>query len=135
MKLRYFLFPAILGLAAACGGPSYDIRGTDQAIGADADLSVNDGDHGNREVKLTVEHLPPATRVSNDTRARYVVWFVEPNGEPHKAGFLEYDDGSRKGRLQTVTTLDRFRVVVSSETDARGESPQGPVVLRQEVGG
>lgn len=134
MTLRITTTAAILWLAAACGGPSYDIRGTDQAIGADAELAVDEREHGNREVSLSVEHLPPATRVSNDRAARYVVWFVEPNGDPHKAGFLEYDDGSRKGKLETVTTLDRFRVVVTSETDREADSPQGPVVLRQQVG-
>lgn len=127
------LFPALAATLMACGGADYTVQGTEDAIGVDGKVSVAEDDHGNADVSIVLEHLPPPGRIANDESARYVVWFIEPDGEPHKAGYLEYTEGDRTGKLDALTTLSRFRLLVTTESGPQSESPQGTVVARQDI--
>lgn len=129
---------AMLALSAgalACGGGGYEVQGTDQAIGADGRVEVESTDHGNRMVDVKLEHLPPPARLAGGSQsAHYVVWLV-PSGDQsaEKAGYLDYDPDSRKGRLATPTTLDDFRVLVTVEKNRRTSAPTGTVIIDHQV--
>ncbi len=123
----------LTGLSAGCGGPNkYLVRGATIATGADANITVNDFEDGNSEVEIEVANLPPANRVESDATV-FIVWFKPEDGQPAKAGQLEYDEDDRTGTMHATSANRQFTVIITAEEEADASSPSEHVVFRQEV--
>lgn len=127
--LKLSLFALLL---TGCGGPSeYIITGTERAVGTDGMATV-EMIEGNRMVTVELEHLPPASRVSESATV-YIVWIKPQGGTPSMAGRLEYDDDERTGTMRATTPHANFQLLITAETDATVTSPSDIVVARQQV--
>jgi hypothetical protein len=119
----------------ACGGPDeYALVGTERAAGTDGLLVVEEIEGGNRMLNLTLEHLPPPSRLGQGMTA-YIVWLKPANGQPQMASRLAYDEDERTGTATATTPGARFEVLVTAERNANATSPSDVVVARQRVGG
>ena len=83
-------------------------------------------------VTVEMEHLPPASRIS-ESATLYVVWIKPQGGTPSMAGRLEYDDDERSGTMRATTPHTEFELLITAETDATATSPSDIVVARQRV--
>lgn len=127
--LKLSLFGLLL---VGCGGPSeYIITGTERAAGTDGLVTVETIE-GNRMVTVEMEHLPPASRIS-ETGTLYIVWIKPQGGTPSMAGRLEYDDDERTGTMRATTPHTNFQLMITVEADATASSPSDIVVARQQV--
>ncbi len=127
--LKLALFALLL---VGCGGPSeYIVTGTERAAGTDGLVTVETIE-GNRMVTVEMEHLPPASRIS-ESATLYVVWIKPQGGTPSMAGRLEYDDDERSGTMRATTPHTEFELLITAETDATATSPSDIVVARQRV--
>lgn len=127
--LKLSLFALLL---SGCGGPSeYIITGTERSAGTDGLVTV-EVIEGNRMVTVVMEHLPPASRVS-ETATLYVVWIKPQGGTPSMAGRLEYDDDERTGTMRATTPHTNFELLITAENDATVAAPSDIVVARQRV--
>jgi len=120
-----------LAIAGCGGGTSYAAMGRGGALSADARIDVVPTG-GNRQVIVSVQHLVPPERLGPDF-STYNVWIVPPGGRPVPAGQLNYDRGSRSGRLTTITPFDEFRVLVTAEAGMPRGYPSQAVVISQDV--
>ena len=114
---------------AACGPSTQQARGTERAAGADANVTIENIEGGNRMVVLVVDHLPPPERVAAG-HTRYVMWFSKAGQTSVMASTLEYDPGSRRGRARATTPLTGFEIVVTAERAAASATPSEHVVVR-----
>ncbi len=132
--LRISTVSLVLALAiAGCGGGrSYAATGQGPALSADARIDVVPLNAGNRQVRVSVQHLLPPQRLRSEYTG-YSVWIVPPGGNPIPVGTLEYDAGSRRGQLVTVTPFEDFRVLVTAEPRMTAGYPSGEVVVMQDV--
>lgn len=121
----------VLAIAGCGGGTSYAVMGRGPALSADARIDVAEVG-ANRQVMVSVEHLLPPERLGTDFTS-YAVWIVPPGGAPVPAGRLDYDRGSRRGRLTTITPYEDFRVLVTAEPAVPTGAPSRAVVLSQDV--
>lgn len=129
--MRRFLLVAAL-LSACGGGRTYVSTGRGGALSADARIEVSTIGGGNRRVRVAVQNLVPPGRLGEDLTT-YSVWIVPPGGDPQPAGRLDYDAGSRRGDLTTVTPYEDFRVLVSAEPPVPAGYPSGAVVIEEYV--
>lgn len=121
----------VLAIAGCGSGTSYAATGRGGALSADARIDVVPRG-ANRQVMVSVSHLVPPERLGSDL-STYNVWIVPPGGRPVPAGTLDYDRGSRSGRLVTITPFDEFRVLVTAETGMPMGYPSQVVVISQDV--
>jgi hypothetical protein len=120
-------------ICAGCGGGrTFVSTGHGPALSADARIEVSSAPGGNRRVRIAVENLLPPGRLGEDLTS-YSVWIVPPGGDPVPAGRLDYDAGSRRGRLTTITPYEDFRVLVSAEPPVPMGHPSGQVVIEEYV--
>ncbi len=127
------LFLATFAFAlVGCGGPSeYVVTGTARSAGTDGLVTV-EMIEGNRMITVELNHLPPASRIS-ESATLYVVWIKPTGGTPSMAGRLEYDADDRIGTMRATTPHDTFTLLITAEADATASSPSDIVVARQEV--
>lgn len=78
-------------------------------------------------VKVKIDRTDPLTASRRDFRA-WVVWAVSPEGEFENLGELKPD--GRGAELETVTSLTRLGIMVTSEPHFRVESPSSEVAFR-----
>ncbi len=126
------LAAAMLTIAGCGGGASYVTTGRGPALSADARIDVHSIYGNNRRVDIAVQHLLPPQRLGQEFTS-YAAWIVPPGGMPVPAGTLEYDPGSRRGRLTTVTPYEDFQVIVTAEPGIQTAYPTGAVVVSQDV--
>lgn len=138
MKGRYIAIVGALGgilsFAPACGSSprsvtmasSADIpaaKGTIKAYGTDND---------NTAVEVKVRHLAPPSRVAPGATT-YVVWALPPGDQPpQNLGALRVDS-DLTGKLETVTALRNFQVIVTAEPTATVTEPSGGELLSANV--
>ncbi|MGF1464506.1 MAG: hypothetical protein ACFCGT_00100 [Sandaracinaceae bacterium] len=127
---RQLLAPLLVLAAIACGGgASYQVQGTSNAPGADAEVIVTPLDGRNFRVDIHADHLPPPGRMAAGATV-YVVW-VEPTRErPVRLGSLPLE-GSRSASMYGTTVEATFEVLVTAETRVDVASPSEHIVLRQ----
>jgi hypothetical protein len=123
---------AVLFCVACGGGRTYTTTGVGGALSADARIDVTAVRGGNRQVRVAVQHLPPPDRLGSGL-STYGVWIVPPGGTPVPAGRLDYDPGSRRGQLTTVTPYEDFRIIVSAEPSMPAGYPSHAIVVSQDV--
>lgn len=123
-------------LLAACGhGTTQMVTGQEPAVGANANVNVQQSPAGNRIVNLDVQWLPPPDRLEPNANS-FAVWILPENAPPQPAGLLEYDEGDRRGRLSITTPYDRFRIIVTPhDRFAPLDRPSDVVLIEHEVMG
>ena len=129
---RSLLVAMTLALALpACGGGSYEIRGTPRMPGVDGVIRVEDAPGTNRMVTVELEHLAPPERLAAGNQY-YALWFRR-GSQVIFAGTIEYDQGSRRGRATATTPLQGFEVLVSIESRQNPEQPSSNVVIQRRI--
>ncbi|MHB1844881.1 MAG: hypothetical protein ACYCWW_08625 [Deltaproteobacteria bacterium] len=121
---------AVLVLSlAGCAGNAYEMLPTTREPAAQGHLKTKETSNGNTQIKLLVQHLAPANKLSEGATT-YVVW-VRPaggDGKPLNVGALKVDS-DLEGELVTVTSFSRFTVFVTAEADSQVTAPSGVDVL------
>lgn len=127
----------VLSLAALVGCSSLGLGGNNsQAMHADTsvpaargEVMAKEGDNGNTEMRVQVEHLAPPEAIVDDAKT-YVVWAQDSeNGERvQNLGALRVDE-KLKGELRAVTPLKRFDIFITPEPVATADTPSGDRVL------
>jgi hypothetical protein len=128
---------AVAGLLAACGGPlKYEAISSPKAPGADASITADvHEDQHQTDLKLDIDHLPPASRVDPDS-THYVAWYRRDDKDTWtRLAGLVYEEGSREGTLRTAVPETHFDLWVTTERDVDAVSPSPNVVFTQRVGG
>jgi len=112
---------ALLSLAAA--GCSKDIR-------LRAVPALAGGGHASLRVVLTYDRNNLLTVSLADVKdSRYVVWTTPaPGGEPVNVGQIRVEGG--KGKIETLTPLRKFTVMITEEENGEARKP-GPGVVFQ----
>ncbi len=101
-----------------------------------------------RMLTVTLEHLPPASRLSEGATA-YVVWLSPSSQKPRssqkpkasknapiRAGVLEYNERTLVGRLMVTTPVQGpLDIAVTAETNGQVPGPSDVVVVAQKVEG
>lgn len=118
-------------LSIGCGWPAtYEAQGTSVTPAALARIQVGRTE-GAQTIDVTVFHLAPPARVGTGY-SEYAVWIIPENGRPIHAGNLDYNAGTRAGRLRATTPHERVTLLVTAEHATAG-APLGPVVMRREL--
>ncbi|MDP2343535.1 MAG: hypothetical protein Q8O67_21425 [Deltaproteobacteria bacterium] len=124
---------AVAGIAvlAACSTTT-TLAPTNANPASEGKVRVSEGPNGNTKVEVTLDHLPNP-RALDPTYATYVVW-IKPDerGQFMNMGQVAIND-EREGRLETITPLHRFTLVVTAEPDATATTPSGAIMLRGDV--
>jgi hypothetical protein len=98
---------------------------------AEGKVEVATGGHGNRDLKVKVEHLALPAEVFQGT-STYVVWLTPTNGQPQNVGVLKVSD-KRKGELKTNTTFTSFNITVTAEASPDATTPSPHAVMNAQV--
>lgn len=122
----------VLGLFA-CGGHSSTMNAAPATPAAKANIDAREGENGNTKLEVEVEHLAPPASVAQDASV-YVVWAKPHAGDPtaQNLGALQVDS-DRKGKLDTVTPLRSFDVLVTPESSSQVTRPTHDPVLTGKV--
>lgn len=119
--------------AMGCEGPPHlTATGTELAVGADADIVVEEPSGGTRLVTISLSHLAPPTRVDPNA-TRYAAWFVPPGLPPIFAATVEYDEDARAGSARATSPYEQFEVVIAAEQEGYTAAPSELVVIRRQV--
>lgn len=111
---------------------SYEVKGTQVALGTDAVLEVTPEGGGNQSIVLNVQHLMPPDRARPGAKY-YAVWVRHQDRAPVQLGNLQFDEKERTGTLSTSTPYKSFELFVCPEKDVQPTSPGSVVVLSQQV--
>lgn len=100
---------------------------------ADGYVKADVGANGNTNLTVIVANLAPPERVVSGATL-YVVWVnLDPkNPAPQNVGVLVLKD-DRSGRLETLTPLRDFEVMITAEANRNAGIPTGAPVLRTRV--
>ena len=123
-------FVGVVGVGlVACGGNTAQLHPSSATPAAEAQVKSQTTDDGNTRLSLEVEHLAPPDRVAADSSV-YVVWAVPRFGDrrPQNLGALKVDN-DLKGKIETITPLKNFDVMVTPEGNAAAEGPTHEAVL------
>lgn len=126
-----------LGLALpACGGrqPTPIVfEPSSIAPAAMGEVIARIDPNGNTRLQIDVRHLAPPDRVAPGA-AVYVAWAGELDraAGPHNLGALRVDSDLR-GKLETVTPLRTFDLIITPEPAATVVAPSGPEVLKVRI--
>jgi hypothetical protein len=123
---------ALVG-AVACGGGAKPMHATQEIPAAQAALKGDTTSDGNTKLTVEVEHLAPPEKLARGARV-YVVWAKPHMGDdkPQNLGAFTVDK-DRKGKLETLTSLRKFEVVITPESSSQAEKPTHAPVLRGEI--
>jgi hypothetical protein len=124
----------VLG-AAACGPLKYEIKGTPQAVGADAVVTADVKKEQNFTlVEVKAKNLPPPERVMAGS-THFIAWQRKgSDGTWSRIGTLVYDEAGRTGALTATVPELRFDLEVTAEQQDAPASPSAEVVFFQKVG-
>jgi hypothetical protein len=131
MKRMHALVWIALCVAGCSKTQTYEVKGTQVALGTDAVLLVTP-EGGNQAIELTVKYLMPPDRARPGAKF-YAVWVRHLDRAPVQLGNLQYDEKERTGALTTSTPYKSFELFVAPEKDAQPTSPGTVVVLSQQV--
>jgi hypothetical protein len=119
----------------ACGGPlKYQLASSAKAPGADAQL-VADVKEDQKLTLLQVEitNLAPPSRISEGA-THFVAWQRKNDGASWShIGDLQYEESSRKGKLNGSVPETSFDFEVTAEKGDAPASPSPDVVFSQRI--
>lgn len=90
-------------------------------------VKVTEGPNGNTELSIKVKHLARPEDVVSGT-STYVVWIDPAGAEPQSVGAISLDN-ELEGRLDTVTSHQRFQLIVTPEQNGQVTGPTNPPVF------
>jgi len=134
---------ALVATAVACsavkapfeGGQKIALEPTSQVQAAEGTVQAKSTDQGNVELEVEVEHMAPPEHVAPGTRF-YVVWAKETGKletEPaQNIGSLTIDKNA-KGKLKTLTPLEKFELFVTPEAQPNAKEPTHPAVMKADI--
>ncbi len=127
---------AALAIAAfvACGGGAKKValEPTQAVAAAKGKVRAERTDSGNTKLDVEVQFLAPPGRVAPGSQV-YVVWAQrDDKSAPQNIGALAVGS-DRKGKLQTLTPLDRFDVFLTPEPAGGATEPTNEAVMRTRV--
>lgn len=135
MKSRYaMVLGAALALAAVgcSGGQTVPLQATHAVPAALGEVHAKRTDQGNTQLSVEVSYLAPPQNVAPGSHV-YIVWAKgEGNAQPQNIGALAVGD-DRKGKLETLTPLDKFELFVTPEPDRNAKKPTNEPVMKTEV--
>jgi hypothetical protein len=104
----------------------------ENAPAAMGSVKTTQGENGNTEVTVTVEHLAPPARIASGA-STYVVWAKPASQDaPQNLGAMTVDD-ALNGKLQTKTALTRFDLMIAAEPTPTIAQPNGAPVMQAHV--
>jgi outer membrane protein OmpA-like peptidoglycan-associated protein len=112
------------------GQTKVDLAGTSLLPGARGVAGVS-GNQSHFEIDVRVEQMKPATGFG-DEYLTYVLWAITPEGRPKNLGELQLRDGAT--RLEVMTDLQTFALIVTAEPYFAVSQPSDIVVLENVVG-
>ncbi len=122
----------VVGIAA-CGGPSdVTLTGTQQAVGMDGTVRIQEVEGGNRLLKVELEHLPPPQRLGPDLNT-YILWLAEDGGVHRRASALQYNENNRTGAAVATTPSRHIVLTVTAESTPEPTAPSHNVIAKREI--
>jgi hypothetical protein len=115
--------PAVAALAAVPVGcaTARPMLSSPNVPASEGTIEATDGDNGNTNLAIRIEHLAPPAKVASGTTV-YVVW-IQPEGSAWQSvGKLLLDD-DLAGSLDAVTSYRRFEGKVTPEPNGQGPLP------------
>jgi hypothetical protein len=131
MRLRLLFWTLFLSVALFGCANRVPLESTPLVPAADGRITISTDANNNTRVKLEVKHLAPPSALS-PPRGTYVVWTRDQNGDPQKQGTLDIGD-NRQGKIEFITSLQDFDVIVTAEESPDVRYPSSAVALRSEV--
>lgn len=125
----------IVASFAACGGAlNYQLRGSELASGADANVTAEiDTQRNLTKVEIKADHLTPPDRIL-DGGTTYLVWVRRDSGTPWmRLGGLELADEGRTGSALLTVSEVAFDLEISAELNATVASPSGKTIFEQRI--
>jgi FlaG/FlaF family flagellin (archaellin) len=101
------------------------------APAAEGKIQVATGEKGNRDLKVEVKHLAPATATFEGT-STYVVWLKPEDGQAVNIGVLN-PNKDQEAELKTKTPYTSFEILVTAEPTAQPTAPSGREVMTASV--
>ena len=106
--------------------------GTDKALGADAEINVEQIDDHNREVTVAIHHLAPPERIEKGMTV-YVLWIIPEGQQAVREAVVSYDADERYGEAHAHTPNKKFEVRVTAEKSPSAHSPSTHTVVSKKV--
>lgn len=137
MRIRRSLAAGAALVVAAligCGGPSKTVplQATQAVPAALGEVHASRTDQGNTRVDLEVSYLAPPQNVAPGSHV-YIVWAQPEDGSPpQNIGALAVGE-DRKGKLETLTPLQKFDIFVTPEPARNAKKPTNEAVMKAEV--
>lgn len=124
---------AFVAVAACAGEKKAALQPTPAVPAAEGELRSERTKQGNTKLDLEVKYLAPPNRVAPGAQV-YIVWAqrYDKSTPPQNIGALTVDK-NRKGKLETLTPLDRFEVFVTPEPSPDVTEPTNDPVMRSHV--
>ncbi len=122
----------VVALAGCAGGKKVALEPTQAVAAAKGNVRAERTDSGNTRLDVQVQHLAPPGKVVPGAQV-YVVWAQRDDASaPQNLGALAVG-GDRKGKLETLTPLDRFEVFLTPEQVPAAAEPTSEPVMRSRV--
>ena len=124
----------LIAAFVACGGGGRQIalEPTHAVPAAKGRVEAERTDSGNTKLQVEVQHLAPAGRVAPGSQV-YVVWAQrDKESAPQNIGALAVGN-DRKGKLRTLTPLERFDVFLTPEPVPGATEPTNDPVMRSRI--
>lgn len=126
---------AALALSAGLGcggGQTVPLQPSHAVPAAMGEVHAKKTDQGNTLVDVEVSYLAPPQNVAPGSHV-YIVWAQPEDGSsPQNIGALTVGE-DRKGKLETLTPLDKFKVLVTPEPDRNAKQPTNDPVMKADV--
>ena len=123
---------ALAAFVACAGGKKVALEPTQAVAAAKGKVRAERTDSGNTKLDVEVQFLAPPGRVAPGSQV-YVVWAQrDDKSAPQNIGALAVGS-DRKGKLQTLTPLDRFEVFLTPEPVGGATEPTNEPVMRSRV--
>ena len=114
----------LLGMLLAIAGCQKDIR-------LHAIPALAGSGHASVRVVLTYDRNNLLTiSLSGVKDGRYVAWTIPPAGDPVSVGQIRVEGG--KGKIETLTPLRKFAVMITEEENGEARKPGPRVVFQSE---
>lgn len=114
--MRTILLSMAVMLIAACSTTrTFPLSGSSAVPAAQGQVAASVGENGNTRLDIEVRHLAEPSKLSPGA-TQFVAWAqpTEPGTQPQSLGALNVDS-DLTGRLQTVTPLKNFTLLISPE--------------------
>jgi FlaG/FlaF family flagellin (archaellin) len=125
------LAASYLGCGMFGGKSEQTMHSSSSTPAAQGTVKASPGDNGNTDLSVRVEHLAPPSKLVSDATV-YVVWIQPANAAIQNVGAMKLNK-HLEGRLDTVTSQSRFKLMVTPEAGPSGAQPTNQPVFTSDV--